>query len=840
MSDIQRYSISSSNGDTELKYELPDFMLEATAQKILEIAEMQADIAGVDKKTLGKLFETIKKGVKADEKSAKENATGLAAIKKAFQSDFAQQFNKNMEQSFRFLSSTVQTVLTSIGAVGLVAGGVVYTGMTNLGRALSKVTDVGLAFSDGLNVGSESMRSTILGLNRLGLSTDEATDAIVNYSRVFAVGGLKATTDLMAEFFNLSENGKKFGQTIFESKETLLSELQARSRMVDISRLDQTRLSANIINTSLNLQKFASILGTSQKALLANSQSIIDGNATFQNFISGISDPDTRDKLRDQALNLISGLTGVFGDAGAELANALADVAGTGMPQLNETFKAMSYINRDFYDAMVKTSDDLRNGKIDITGDGLADRFQSMMNTFSGSEADMRSILISMGMEGSQVAQMMAGLSMAADVAGKDLDKLRNQTPTFDELQKGILSFENALRIFKGSMASATGVVAGVFGPTFESVGNRLETEMGPSGSLMTALHEGGKRILGAISSLFDINLLEDGTVTGLDGAVKWLEEKITSISKWIEDLILSFEGKDPAEVLSSALLDLSSIAVGAIATGITKGIEVLFSSDAVKSALAKAITALLAYSAGKAAVKTGIASLASRAVPAAATALAVSPVGLTAAVGAALVGTTYAATKASGFDKYLGEKLFDIFGNKEARDFRANLNSPPSDPTQSIASGNDAVAAQSIEPEGGELLASDLTQGIASGNDAVTAQISEMSSDITTAIDKTRTPTTSAAQVTPPVTPRSSIASPSQSTPEIAQLRETSPESGAFIQQPSPEPETQTTASPMTSQEANKAIDTSMQSGLTLEILQELKRHGRILLDLGLKIESA
>lgn len=691
---VTRNKIYSRDGESDLEYEIPEFMLEETAQKLLKVTAEQAKLSGADSKVLKKIFDEAATGNEDAAKFAAENKKGLETLQKVYKSEFGQKFNANFEKASRILGNTIQTALTAVGAIGAIAGGVVYGSLTNLGNALRQVTDVGIALGDNLSEMPQAASQTIMQLNRLGLTTDNAVKALNDYSRTFSVGGQQSTSQLMERFLELSNNGADFGKTILESKEMLLSELQARTRMIDISRLDQDLLSSNIVTTSLNLQKFATILGTNSNALLQNSQALIDGNAVYQTFVSGLDDPTQREQMRNQALNLMNGLQAVFDDAGGELGNAILEVAGTGLPQLNDTFREMSYINRDFFDEMVKTSNALRDGTLDIDPKALAERFQGMISSFSGSEADLRQIFIALGIEGSNTAKLMTDLSLAGDVASGRLNEFANRVDlmSFEDVQGGVTSLENAFNLFKGQMNLAANYIGLQFGPTFNKVAGILEREMGDNGSLTVALKEGGVRILNAITETFGFGEIfsPDGTYSGLNNAVDWLTEKITAMSEWIEGFIRGFGDKEPSEIMGNLISDLTS----AVTTGVTEGIKLLFESEAVSDALAKGLTALFGVVIAKSAADAFAGSAMNKdfgdnlknktmgrgagwgAVAAATAAFAGGH-----AVGNWLVENT-------GIEDSIGKGAFNLFGGQRARDleaFRASLNntaSPATTPT--------------------------------------------------------------------------------------------------------------------------------------------------------------
>ncbi len=218
--------VEGSDGN---QYNIPDFALEDTQEKIL----------GIMKKTYKLTDEEIKNAQKAlsnDNKNSKAQLDALSKlgddIKDAV--DGKGTFFGGLKDSTLGAVSVLGTLTKGVaGAVGIMGtlGAAATAAALSLtkgfGDEIAGLATSGAAFGDL----GESLNETIPQLRTMGLSMGEAVNAVENFRVSMTVLGAKGTTDVIKSFQDITNMGSDYGRTISENIEFLAEEIQTRQML---------------------------------------------------------------------------------------------------------------------------------------------------------------------------------------------------------------------------------------------------------------------------------------------------------------------------------------------------------------------------------------------------------------------------------------------------------------------------------------------------------------------------------------------------------------------------------------------------------------------------------
>ena len=303
---------------------VPGWSTEETQKQIYTLLK---SMQGVDKETVKKLEEAQR----ADQKNSKKEIDALKDLgkdlKQGMQGGFLGGLGKAASAATSSLGFMGKTLGITAGAVTAM-GGALVAGVTAASKfatgytdALQPLVDSGMAFG---SLGKQVDQS-IVDLNKLGFSSEEAAKLINNSSTAFLRLGDTALADFTSNMKAASQQGLKFGMAQDEATEYLLTELEERARSGIVERMNSTQFAAmqfqvleDQISASKRLGKSVDQIADIQKDVMGD-----DRLTAVLNSVSG----DQQTMLKELATNLST-----YGLSSGEIADVLAaELSGKGL-----------------------------------------------------------------------------------------------------------------------------------------------------------------------------------------------------------------------------------------------------------------------------------------------------------------------------------------------------------------------------------------------------------------------------------------------------------------------------------------------------------------------------
>ena len=218
--------VEGSDGN---QYNIPDFALEDTQEKILGIMKKTYKLSDSE-------IKNAQKALKNDDKNSKAQIEALnklgADIKDAV--DGKGTFFGNLKDGTMGAVSVLGTLTKGVGAavgimgtLGAAATAAAVSLTKGFGDEVAGLAASGAAFGDL----GESLNTTIPQLRTFGLSMGEAINAVENFRVSMTVLGAEGTTDVIKSFQDITNMGSDYGRTISENIEFLAEELQTRQML---------------------------------------------------------------------------------------------------------------------------------------------------------------------------------------------------------------------------------------------------------------------------------------------------------------------------------------------------------------------------------------------------------------------------------------------------------------------------------------------------------------------------------------------------------------------------------------------------------------------------------
>jgi len=303
---------------------VPGWSTEETQKQIYTILK---SMEGVDKNTVKKLEEAQR----ADDKNSQKQIEALKDISKDLQAANKMGFLGAMSAA----ASAAGTALGGIGKVAGVAAGAITTMGATLVAGATAATKFATAYTDALqplvtsgvafgDLGKQ-VNQSIVDLNRLGFSSEEAAQLINNSSTAFLRLGDTALADFTSNIRSAAEQGLKFGMAQDEATEYLATELEERARSGIIEKMNATQFAAmqyqvleDQIDASRRLGKTVEEIADLQKDVMGDERL-----TAVLNSMSG----DQQVMLKELAANLST-----YGLSSGEIADVLAaEISGKGL-----------------------------------------------------------------------------------------------------------------------------------------------------------------------------------------------------------------------------------------------------------------------------------------------------------------------------------------------------------------------------------------------------------------------------------------------------------------------------------------------------------------------------
>jgi hypothetical protein len=252
--------VEGSDGN---QYNIPDFALEDTQEKIL--ATLQ--------KAFGLNNQEIKNAQKAlnnDNKNSKDQITALKKLGADIQASkdggggILGGLGKGLEivggglsglaKGFTGLTATVATVGAGMAALAINITKGFGDDLKNAGLA-----ETGAAFGE---LGAE-LNTVVPGLMTLGYSVEDAAGAINDFRGAMTATSGKAIQGVITEFNRLTNGGARYGRTLTENLEYLADEIEFRSRMGFIDSQNSKQAAADAQEMMDNQINASKLLGKS-------------------------------------------------------------------------------------------------------------------------------------------------------------------------------------------------------------------------------------------------------------------------------------------------------------------------------------------------------------------------------------------------------------------------------------------------------------------------------------------------------------------------------------------------------------------------------------------------
>ena len=196
-----------------------------------------------------------------------------------------QQALKNLSDGLDDFSEDMDTVVDKMGngferfgdKAGQILGGIidktVGVALIALGTAVTIVTSAFVTLGTSLNALSQSGLALeggtirqLASLNALGMSTDEATEFMLQNAQAFRTLGNTATNDVIKTFLDITGSGGDLGMSLQDSTELLGNELKLRTQLLNLGALDgaaRGQLTAGIRELARDQLNYSKALGVS-------------------------------------------------------------------------------------------------------------------------------------------------------------------------------------------------------------------------------------------------------------------------------------------------------------------------------------------------------------------------------------------------------------------------------------------------------------------------------------------------------------------------------------------------------------------------------------------------
>ena len=439
---------------------VPGWSTEETQKQIMNILK---SMNTVDKNTLKKLEEAQRSDDKNNQKTIEALKDLGKDLKEGMQGGFLGGLGKAAGaagDALGFMGKAVGVTAGAVTAMGatLVAGATAATKFaTGYTDALQPLVDSGMAFG---SLGNQ-INQSIVDLNELGFSSEEAAKLINNSSTAFLRLGDTALADFTSNMKAATQQGLKFGMAQDEATEYLLTELEERARSGIVERMNSTQFAAmqfqvleDQISASRRLGKTVDEIADIQKDVMGD-----DRLTAVLNSVSG----DQQVMLKELATNLstygldsseiadilsaeISGIGMEATEAGASLAGELAMVEGGYEGLLNSVGASMDAIragDREMYESatadLYANQEMIGTAILDATKQGLEDGFNPMIIQMEA------------------VNTRLLGAAAALQKAGETGQAPTTETPEGDNAETVVNSMVRTAKEFDNAVLGVTG-----------------------------------------------------------------------------------------------------------------------------------------------------------------------------------------------------------------------------------------------------------------------------------------------------------------------------------------------------------------------------------------------
>ena len=225
------------------------------------------------------------------------------------------------------IDKTVGVALIALGT----AVTIVTSAFVTLGTSLNALSQSGLALEGG------TIRQ-LASLNALGMSTDEATEFMLQNAQAFRTLGNTATNDVIKTFLDITGSGGDLGMSLQDSTELLGAELKLRTQLLNLGALDgaaRGQLTAGIRELARDQLNYSKALGVSTDMQREFVETVMQDNRMLMSNMVRISS-ESRATLTTGVQSFLSGMFAMGGEAGGEIGAAVLEAASMGAVGFSE------------------------------------------------------------------------------------------------------------------------------------------------------------------------------------------------------------------------------------------------------------------------------------------------------------------------------------------------------------------------------------------------------------------------------------------------------------------------------------------------------------------------
>ena len=468
------------------------------------------------------------------------------------------------------IAGTIGTVIDKSVGLALIVLGTAVTTITasfmKLGGSLNSLSQSGLALEGGTV-------KQIASLNELGMSTDAATDMMLNNAQVFRTLGNVATTQVLQSFLDVTKSGNNLGLSLEDAGSFIADELKLRTQLLNLGNLDarqQQKMAQDVAQLGRTQLKYSKALGVSTDAQREFTEAALANNTMLMaNMIRTSS--ASRAELVTGAQSFLSGMRAMGGEVGGEIGVAVLEAASMGAVGFSDAAFGFITVLPGLADNMQSVIEDFNNGL--INGEEAAMSFTNELGNLSDGE---RSRVFLLARAGDEQAKAMAKAIIQFEQSAA---KMKEQGLEIENVQTGFNALNTIVAKVKGMFSAVINTFMSGFGKGLDNTTN-----------LLNNLATGFQKI---VLTLFGLDS-GAGTTTekieqfGIDMG-KNLDTIIKKVVSFIQGYVEGLAGLSFKEKIGKILYDMGVALVEGISSAINWGKVTL----AIAGAFALAIAAV-------------------------------------------------------------------------------------------------------------------------------------------------------------------------------------------------------------------------------------------------------
>ena len=396
------------------------------------------------------------------DKDAKEAMDNLSDEMKKFKQDknksnfdkMIDDFEETGEQFGRGLLFMGEKAL-AVGAVlgtGILTGlGYVSNALLGAGDTLNELSDVGVGMNGTFAGVAQNATAGIAGLAGLTGSFGEAAELIKRNSNVVATQGFGRFRQSMDFASDVSE---ELGMSFSDSMEMFGEALERRQKSLNVQNVGQGALNRTIQTTIKSQRTYSMALGVSTEAIQSFVSGLTRNNGLLNSALLTMSDSIRNDVIGGIEV-FASGMAGLGGQAGEDIATAMTEAAAAGSIGLSDSATAYITALPNLAGPMNEYIVAVKNGTLsqDQAKDMVTDLTMSLGNATAGEKQRIHA----MALLGDQHAQTLSNAIVQFEQSQSkmaDINKQLGTTFNMDAVQTGTNEFNKVLASAKGAFSN--------------------------------------------------------------------------------------------------------------------------------------------------------------------------------------------------------------------------------------------------------------------------------------------------------------------------------------------------------------------------------------------------